>query len=53
MDNTSQLAEEMRAEILTIVEKYKAHKDLGTFACDLEAVADEIGACIEDTEDVE
>lgn len=48
-----QLAEDMRAEILAIVKKYEKHEHLSTFASDLEAVADELGACIEDTEDVE
>ena len=52
-ETQSELAENMRAEILAIVKKYENHEHLSTFTADLEAVADELGACIEDTEDVE
>lgn len=53
MKNETQLAEDFRAEILALVKKYENQEHLSTFTADLEAVADEVGACIEDTEDVE
>lgn len=53
MDNATKLAEDFRAEILALVKKYECHEHLSTFTADLLAVADEVGACIEDVEDVE
>ena len=49
----NELAEEMRASILALVKKYEKHEHLSTFTADLEAVASELGAVIEDTEGVE
>lgn len=53
MDTQTELAENFRAEILALVKKYEHNEHLSSFTADLEAVADEVGACIEDVGDVE
>lgn len=49
----TQLAVDLQAEILALVKKYESHEHLTSFTSDLENIAEEIDACLEDVEGVE
>lgn len=49
----SELAADFVKEIRALAKKYENYEHLVTFTGDLENVAEEVEACIEDTEDVE
>lgn len=52
-DREAELAVEFQKEIRALAKKYENYEHLATFTADLENVAEEVEACIEDTEDVE
>lgn len=52
-DKQTALAQALEKEIRALVKKYAGHEHLSVFTDELENVAEEIAASLEDTEDVE